>query len=205
VNLSLLPRQAFETFRDWVTDRRFELVIWDSMTQHLAAADVDGARSNSEVAWWITELVNPVERYGGTTICVDHVRKAGASGGYALGPTVKKGRARIVYEFEKKTAVDRHTAGRVVITCEKNTDAAEVPHTREVMLGGTPSCSATSRCRRRANGKSGRRCERCTSPGCSQPSITMRRRMELALRSASRSGLISPPEIGRSYAKSLAS
>jgi hypothetical protein len=138
VNLSLLPHAGFDVFREWVTDHRFDLLVWDSMAQHFAGADVNDDRSNSEIAWWIAELVNPVSQYGGTTVCVDHLGKAGQSGGYARGGGAKKARARVVYEFKKTAPFDRETIGQITVAREKNSDSAEIPKRRSVQLGGTP-------------------------------------------------------------------
>jgi hypothetical protein len=138
-NLSVLPRAGFEDFRAWVRQHEFRLVIWDSMAQHFAGADVDDDRSNSEVAWWISEVVNPVEQYGGTTICVDHLAKSGESRGYARGAGNKRGRARVIYEFKKVRPFDRHEVGEITVTRRKNSASAEIPEVRSISIGGSPS------------------------------------------------------------------
>jgi hypothetical protein len=139
VNLTTVPRDRFAEFVAWVVELRFALVVWDPMAQHLAGADYD-ENSNSAVAQWLAEMVNPVSAYGGTTVAVDHVSKptkGTSTAGYARGAGAKKARARIVYEVKRTKIFDRSTIGEIEVWCMKNSDSAAVVRHRSVVLGGT--------------------------------------------------------------------
>lgn len=118
VNLTTVPRGQFDEFITWVVRRRFQLVVWDPMAQHLAGADLS-EQSNSEVAQWLAAMVNPVSAYGGTTIAVDHISKT-ASADDPRGAGAKKARARIIYAVARRNRFDRRTRGEIEIECVKN-------------------------------------------------------------------------------------
>jgi hypothetical protein len=136
INLTTVPRGQFEEFRTWVVGRRFQLVVWDPMAQHLAGADYDEI-SNGDVAQWLAAMVNPVSAYGGTTIAVDHISKAGSADD-PRGAGAKKARARIIYAITRRKGFDRRTRGEIEIECVKNSDSADVVRHRRVLLGGDP-------------------------------------------------------------------
>ena len=136
VNLTTVPRGQFDEFITWVVRRRFQLVVWDPMAQHLAGADLS-EQSNSEVAQWLAAMVNPVSAYGGTTIAVDHISKT-ASADDPRGAGAKKARARIIYAVARRNRFDRRTRGEIEIECVKNSDSADVVRYRRVLLGGDP-------------------------------------------------------------------
>ena len=140
MNLSAVGREHFEDFVVWAVAMRFTLIIWDPIAHHLAGAAMD-ENSNSDVADWIANVVNPLLAQGATVVGVDHVVKNGERNGYARGASAKKARARIVYDFEKEKGAgfDRETLGKVTVRLEKNSDAAPIPRLRRITLGGNPT------------------------------------------------------------------
>jgi hypothetical protein len=138
VNLSAVGREHFEDFVVWAVAMRFTLIIWDPIAHHLAGAAMD-ENSNSDVADWIANVVNPLLAQGATVVGVDHVVKNGERNGYARGASAKKARARIVYDFEKGAGFDRETLGKVTVRLAKNSDAAPIPRERDIALGGNPT------------------------------------------------------------------
>lgn len=138
VNLSAVSQDKWSEFNVWAAAMRFTLVIWDPIAHHLAGAALN-EDSNSDVQRWLAQVVNPVLNTGATVIGIDHVPKNGDNRGYARGASAKKARSRLVYEFDKKSDFSRSVLGEVMVELVKNSDAAEIPKERLIVLGGEPN------------------------------------------------------------------
>jgi hypothetical protein len=136
VNLDAVAKPQWQDFVVWAHAMRFTLVIWDPIAHHLAGADLN-EDSNADVMQWLAQVVGPVLNTGATVIGVDHLPKNGDNTkGYARGAGVKRSRSRVVYEFNKEKPFDRATLGELIVELVKNSDAAEIPKSREIVLGG---------------------------------------------------------------------
>jgi AAA domain len=136
VNLDAVAKPQWQNFVVWAHAMRFTLVIWDPIAHHLAGADLN-EDSNADVMQWLAQVVGPVLNTGATVIGVDHLPKNGDNTkGYARGAGVKRSRSRVVYEFDKKQAFDRTMLGELIVDLVKNSDAAEIPTSRAIVLGG---------------------------------------------------------------------
>lgn len=140
VNLSVVPEDKWQEFVIWAHAMQFTLIIWDPIAHHLAGAGLN-EDSNADVQRWLAQVVNPVLNTGATVIGVDHVPKNGDTRGYARGASAKKARSRLVYEFDKQSDFNRTTLGEVMVALVKNSDAAEIPKERLIVLGGEPEGS----------------------------------------------------------------
>lgn len=136
VNLSTVGKQQWPDFVMWAHAMRFTLIIWDPIAHHLAGADLN-EDSNADVMKWLAKVVSPVLNTGATVIGVDHLPKNGDNTkGFARGAGVKRSRSRVVYEFDRKVAFDRTTLGELMVELVKNSDAANIPRSRVLILGG---------------------------------------------------------------------
>lgn len=135
VNLSTVDQQQWPAFVTWARAMCFTLVIWDPIAHHLAGANLN-EDSNAEVMRWLAQVVGPILNTGATVIGVDHLPKNGDNTkGFARGAGVKRSRSRVVYEFTKKAAFDRTTLGELMVELVKNSDAADIPRSRVLILG----------------------------------------------------------------------
>jgi hypothetical protein len=135
VNLSAVAEQQWPDFVIWCHAMCFTLVIWDPIAHHLAGANLN-EDNNSDVMKWLAQVVGPVLNTGATVIGVDHLPKNGDNAkGFARGAGVKRSRPRVVYEFDKKKPFDRTTLGELMVELVKNSDAADIPKSRALILG----------------------------------------------------------------------
>lgn len=138
VNLTTVARSGFAQFVEWLEFWRFTLVVWDPVSAHFAAAGVNDDRDNSGVSDWFQSLHNPVNRYGGTTICIDHVPQDKELRDRPKGAGTKEQRPRVLYKVKKKRHFDRQRVGELEVTRTKNSNAAPIPPLRTIQIGGTP-------------------------------------------------------------------
>ena len=108
-------------------ERQPALVVVDSQTEVLAAADLN-ENSGTDVAKWHMAYFAPALALGAATAVIDHTGHDAA--GRPVGSRHKGAQSKIELEVTKDKSFNRDTIGEISISPTKNTHSAAIPPSR---------------------------------------------------------------------------
>jgi hypothetical protein len=109
------------------------LVVYDTATDMLAAADID-ENSGKDVTNWVKAFPEQARQLGITQLVLDHTGKDQSRG--AVGSRAKRAKAKVQYFLKAEEKGDVATIGKVRVKLDKNTRGAKIPKERVFRIGG---------------------------------------------------------------------
>jgi KaiC/GvpD/RAD55 family RecA-like ATPase/predicted transcriptional regulator len=124
------------TFQDTLDGLQPALVVFDSMTDLLAASGLD-ENSGVEVTGWFKSVAEPLSRrpYSPAVVIIDHVSKDTLNTRYSVGSRAKKAKSDVMWLVQRDGAFDRVTTSDVELIRQKNRPGT-LPQTVKYVVGG---------------------------------------------------------------------
>jgi hypothetical protein len=116
---------------------RPDLVVWDAQTGALSAADIE-ENSGTGNAKWQRWYIEPVRKYGGTAVMIDHTGHDDKDRPVASRQKMAAAKVALSFSVKKGEEPGRDKIGYVTVECTKNNLAAAIPKQRRFRLGPDP-------------------------------------------------------------------
>ena len=128
-----LNRDTVGIWGDLLKEMEPDLVVFDSLADHLVRAGADENSSNDITEWFHT-FAQPAKDVGACVLILDHIAKSDNAKG-ARGSTAKMSKTDVAWKFERKGIFNKDSLADVTLTIEKDRFGT-MPHQRKFRIGG---------------------------------------------------------------------